>query len=137
MVVEAQATNTTPAHEVRSRAAAALMGNLDVAEQRHAAAVAAAERRGIERAAEVARMAARDLNPNIATFSAGYANGCLDNVAAILALPPSDGDALAEAIQREREACAKFVEDGANGWAGKDFRYQIADAIRARGEAGR
>jgi pyruvate-formate lyase-activating enzyme len=43
-------------------------------------------------------------------------------------------EAVAKAIEdargEERERIVRFVEDGANGWAGRDFRYQIADAIR-------
>lgn len=34
----------------------------------------------------------------------------------------------------EREACAKYVEEGGGGWAGRDFRQQLADAIRRREE---
>jgi hypothetical protein len=50
-------------------------------------------------------------------------------------LPDEDFEYLSKLIrEEEREAIAKFIEDGANGFAGKDFRYEIAREIRARGE---
>jgi hypothetical protein len=39
---------------------------------------------------------------------------------------------LAAAILAEREACAQFVADGANGAAGRDTCCQIAEEIRKR-----
>jgi hypothetical protein len=76
----------------------------------------------------------------------GALHALSDVAAAILALPPSDGDALAEAIQRavmqEREECAKLALRLRDMWKERQrgsgiYAEGIAAAIRARGEAGR
>jgi hypothetical protein len=58
---------------------------------------------------------------------------CAD--AALAALAPFVAARLAEARREGMQEAAAFVEDGADGYAGRDTRPQIAAAILARAEA--
>ena len=58
--------------------------------------------------------------------------GLLEDCRAALSEPSAPDALIAEAVAKEREVCAKVVEDYCGAW--DDEGYALATAIRARGQ---